>query len=160
MEMDKLKNWLDLTKQYASESFWKEIFNQQAVQHQGSQPTGGLKMQDLFPRCDLFEFQDCLYVEAELPGAVRENINIILQGQNLIIKGTYPTLKPTLQYYLKERPDRSFEKTITLPFKVNRHRIQTSLEGGVLSIVLPVIPEDEAVPITIDLNAENHPQPL
>ena len=28
MENEKLKNWLDLTKQYAAESFWKEVLNQ------------------------------------------------------------------------------------------------------------------------------------
>ncbi|WP_071459849.1 Hsp20/alpha crystallin family protein [Bacillus massilinigeriensis] len=157
MEVEKLKNWLDLTKQYATESFWKEVLQQQNNRSNTSAHSN--QPQDRFPHCDLYESNGYLYVQAELPGIQVENIQIILQGKSLILKGHYATLKPTIKYYLKERPDKEFERIIRLPYKVHRQSIETNIQNGLLTVLLPILPEEEAVPITLNLHQQNEAKP-
>ncbi|WP_121612156.1 Hsp20/alpha crystallin family protein [Mesobacillus foraminis] len=163
MEVEKLKYWLDLTRQYAAESFWKEAFSQETnpflssghIQNLSLAPKGGSS--ECFPRCDLYKYEDKLFVEAELPGMVREHAAITLKGKQLTIRGNYSTFKPNLTYFLKERCDQSFEKNINLPFRVNHHEIQSNLDRGLLTIILPIISEEEAVPIHIEQSAPAEP---
>lgn len=168
METDKWKNWLDLTKQYAAESFWKEVFNQTDQPFAGHEKMGETlsnlaketKTKGLFPRCDMFEEEDQLFIQAELPGISREDVLVTLREDNLVIQGNYATLKPKLQYYLKERSDRSFEKSIKLPVKVNKKKINSRLQDGVLTIVLPIITEEDSVPIHIEIMRSSVPNEM
>jgi HSP20 family protein len=160
MEAEKWKNWLDLTKQYAAESFWKEVFNQseqpfssnEKVNETISTLMNETRTKGLFPRCDMFEEDDQLFIQAELPGISREDVVVSLKDQELVIQGNYSTLKPRLQYYLKERSDRSFVKSIKLPVKVNKQNISSSLKDGLLTIMFPIIKEEDAVPIHIEIS--------
>jgi len=165
METEKWKNWLDLTKQYAAESFWKEVFNQSEQPFSGNERVGETisnlmnetKIKGLFPRCDMFEENDQLFIQAELPGISREDVVVSLKDQELVIQGNYSTLKPSLQYYLKERSDRSFVKSIKLPVKVNKQNINSSLDNGLLTIICPIIKEEDAVPIHIEISRSSIP---
>jgi HSP20 family protein len=160
METEKWKNWLDLTKQYAAESFWKEVFNQSEQPFSGNERVGETisnlmnetKIKGLFPRCDMFEENDRLFIQAELPGISREDVVVSLKDQEIVIQGNYSTLKPSLQYYLKERSDRSFVKSIKLPVKVNKQNINSNLDNGLLTIICPIIKEEDAVPIHIEIS--------
>jgi HSP20 family protein len=160
MEDEKLKNWLDLTKQYAADSFWKEVFNQsnhpfsnhEKVSEVMTNRTKDSKINSLFPRCDMFEKDNHLIIEVEFPGIAQDDFTVILKGQDLTFAGKYSTLRPKIHYYLKEREDRDFEKTIILPVKVNKAGIYSSLENGLLTIILPIIREEDAVPVYIDLS--------
>nr|WP_275411190.1 Hsp20/alpha crystallin family protein [Bacillus sp. B15-48] len=117
-------------------------------------------MKSLFPICDIYEKGNHLFVEAELPGMSKQDISVSLKGQDLIIAGKYSTLKPGLHYYLKERENRHFEKKIILPVKINKTGIRSSLEDGLLTIELPIIREEDSVPIYIDLSSSTPPSPL
>ncbi|MCM3588037.1 Hsp20/alpha crystallin family protein [Mesobacillus maritimus] len=160
MDETKWKNWLDLTKQYAAESFWKEVFNQTNQPSSQTENLGAAlstvkkesKVRSLFPPCDMYEKEDILYIQAELPGIKAEDVIVKLQGESLFIAGNYGTLQPKLQYYLKERSDRSFEKAIQLPVKVKKNAINSNLQDGVLTITLPILKEEVAVPIYIEIN--------
>ena len=160
MEAEKWKNWLDLTKQYAAESFWKEVY------HQSDKPLTGderlsetlsnlmneTKVKGIFPRCDMFEEEDKLYIQAELPGISSEDVIVSFKDQHLILEGNYSTLKPGLQYYLKERSDRRFVKSMKLPVKVDTNKISSSFHDGLLTIVFPILKEGDVVPIHIEIS--------
>jgi HSP20 family protein len=159
MEAEKLKNWLELTKHYAADSFWKEVFNQSShpFSHEGEKIGKNLaglaratRLKDPFPRCDLYEKDVKLFVEAELCGMNKEDVTVMLRGQELTIQGVISTLKPQIHYFLKERPDTPFEKNISLPFKVDKNNISSSFDYGLLTVILPIIPEEDAVPVHID----------
>jgi HSP20 family protein len=164
MESDRLKNWLDYTKRYAADSFWKEVFNQSSHpfsmegEKAGKNLAGGAlstRLRDPFPRCDLFEKDGNLYVEAELPGMQPEEAIVILKGQELTIKGVISTLEPKIRYFIKERPDRPFEKIIILPFKVDKNKVSSGFENGLLTVTMPIIPEEVAVPVHIEFNGHS-----
>lgn len=160
MEAEKWKNWLDLTKQYAAESFWKEVFNQSERSFTGEEKLSDTlsnlmnetKVKGIFPRCDMFEEDGKLYIQAELPGIASEDVVVSFKDQQLILEGNYSTLKPGIQYYLKERSDRSFVKSIKLPVKVDINKISSSLNDGLLTIVFPVVKEEDAVPVHIEIS--------
>ncbi len=160
MEAEKWKNWLDLTKQYAAESFWKEVFHQSDKSFTGDEKLSETfstlmsetKVKGIFPRCDMFEEEDKLYIQAELPGISSEDVIVSFKDQHLILEGNYSTLKPGLQYYLKERSDRGFVKSMKLPVKVDTNKISSSFHDGLLTIVFPILKEEDVVPIHIEIS--------
>ncbi|WP_053363834.1 Hsp20/alpha crystallin family protein [Bacillus sp. FJAT-27251] len=164
MESERLKNWLDYTKRYAADSFWKEVFNQSSNPFSKEGEIGknlasgamDTRLRDPFPRCDLFEKDGNLCVEAELPGMHPEEVMVVLRGQELTLKGVISTLEPKIRYFIKERPDRPFEKIISLPFKVDKNKVSSGFENGLLTVTMPIIPEEDAVPVHIEFQGQRH----
>ncbi|WP_066299506.1 Hsp20/alpha crystallin family protein [Bacillus sp. FJAT-29937] len=157
MEIEKLKQWLDLTKQYQSQGFWNEIFDHNQAQATEELASNFFSNQDIFPRCDMYGTDECIIVEAELPGVEIADIKVFLQQSELILRGECKTVRPSFKYYLKERPNRTFEKKITIPAVINKHEIQTQFDKGILSIILPFnYSDDENIPIMVN-NDESAP---
>ncbi|KAB2338156.1 Hsp20/alpha crystallin family protein [Cytobacillus depressus] len=151
MEYEKLKQWMDLTNQYQTKSFWNDVFESKQIHATEELAANFFSNQDIFPRCDVFEENECLIVEAELPGVEINEIKVFLKQDELILKGECKTIKPSIKYYLKERPNRTFEKKITIPVQINRQEIQTHFKNGILSIILPFNQTDhENIPITLN----------
>lgn len=154
MEIDKLKQWLDITKQYQSQSFWNEIFDHTKgfpEQTTNNLATDFFSNQNIFPRCDMYVKEENIVIEAELPGVEKQDIKVFLQENELIIRGQCKTIQAAMQYYIKERPNRAFEKKLTIPVSVNRHDIQTYHHNGILTIILPMNHTDaENIPIMFD----------
>jgi HSP20 family protein len=156
MDMEKLKQWLDMTKQYQATHFWKDIF--QDGEKNNSQrdkfnidPNSFMQQREILPHCDLYEYEGMLIVEAELPGINPQEIYIALQNTQLIIRGEFQSLFPSIQYYLKERPNRKFEKKIELPIPVSKNKVTTSFDNGILKVFLPLEKGDtEFVEISLD----------
>lgn len=154
MDMNQLKQWMDMTKQYQAQGFWNEIFNSKnglPVHSTENTAADFFSNQNIFPRCDVYENQYGLIVEAELPGVEKGEIKVLLQQDELILKGKCNTVKQSIKYYLKERPNRTFEKKITIPISVNRHEIKSSFNNGILTIILPINRnEAENISIMVD----------
>ncbi len=125
MEVDKLKKWLDVAQQFQSEQFWHQIFDEKKVN--GSSDNGlsinPLTIKEYVPKCDLFETEHEIVVEAEIPGLQKEDLHISIQQQHLLITGEFKTLHPQRKYYLKERVNRKFKKELSLPFPVQINKI-------------------------------------
>lgn len=96
---------------------------------------------DWEPRTNIIEAGDLLLIEVELPGVNKDDVSILLQGNNeLIIKGTkmQPKLEtPQVTYHLFEREFGSFYKRIVVEFPLSTTGINSTLENGVLTIRLP-----------------------
>ena len=154
MEVDKLKKWLDVAQQFQSEKFWNQIFNEN---NNKPSSTNNLSLNPLsavnefFPKCDLYETENDLIVEAEIPGLDRELLQISVQQQVLTIKGEFKALQLNRKYYLKERVSRSFKKELILPYPIFVHQIKSELRNGVLTLTMPMNREEvEDIPITFD----------
>ena len=92
-----------------------------------------------FPALNVWEQDDALFVEAELPGLGLEDLEIFVTGQNqLTIKGERKPAAPdnAMQHRL-ERPFGQFVRTLTLPFPVDDSAVDARLENGVLTLRLP-----------------------
>jgi HSP20 family protein len=95
----------------------------------------------LSPYCvDVREDGDHFYVEAELPGFSKEDIDITLENQTLTITAERKEEKQSDQkkkdYLLRERRYARFQRSFTLPPTVNEQSVNAALKDGVLTIEL------------------------
>ncbi len=158
MGEDKFDQWLEETKQYAVEKFWKEVLNQKNASEQKKDanspwlPFDNQRQHDIaLPRCDIGQSDGKIIVEAELPGVSPENIAYRLQGKKLVINGAFTSLHPGWTYVQKERQERSFERELHIPEQIDASNISSTLKDGILTITLPVEAEEEAVSVHIPL---------
>ena len=89
---------------------------------------------------DVREDQDHIYVEAELPGFSKEDVDITLENQTLTItaerKADREEKGKKGEYLLRERRYSRFQRSFTLPPTVNEQSVNAKLENGVLTITL------------------------
>jgi HSP20 family protein len=92
-----------------------------------------------FPTMNLWEADDALFVEAELPGLELSDLEIFVTGRNqLTIKGERKA--PALEKAVAHRQERGFgkfERSLSLPYPVNEEAVEARFEHGVLKIRLP-----------------------
>lgn len=98
------------------------------------------------PRLDIAETAEAVIVKAELPGLERENLDIALEKDRLIIKGEkkHETEEKGAGYYLSERAFGCFCRTVQLPVEIERENIEATFRNGVVTIVLPKAAEAKA----------------
>ena len=89
---------------------------------------------------------DAWVVSAELPGVPKEAIEVTLTGQVLRLSATRKQKAPgdvlsgaadDVVAHRVERPAFSFQKSITLPHKVDGERVTATSKDGVFTITLP-----------------------
>lgn len=92
------------------------------------------------PRMDVTETDRQLCIELDVPGVVREDLDLSLDGDMLIVRGQRKPLQrgedkqPTV--HLNERAHGMFERTVQLPFAAEMDQCNASLRDGVLTITL------------------------
>jgi HSP20 family protein len=94
---------------------------------------------DLAPYAvDVREDADHIYVEAELPGYKKEEVDVTLENQTLTIAAEKKeeTEKKDADLLLNERRYRRFLRSFTLPPTVNEQSVDAKLRDGVLTITL------------------------
>ena len=113
-----------------------------------------LEREGKFPRVNMSEAAETLTVECELPGVVRDDVDISVEGGVLTIRGERkpPEDRQSERYYRRERGFGPFERSIELPSRVDVDNISAKLTNGVLEIVLPKHPD--AKPKRIEVNVE------
>ncbi len=99
----------------------------------------------------LWRDEDHFYVEADLPGVSEQDIELTVHQDVLTIRGERKAAEDR-RYLYDGRTWGRFERTITLPEKVQTDGVQAELKDGVLRVVLPVSPETK--PRTIALNTK------
>ena len=86
---------------------------------------------------DVREDADHIYVEAELPGFKKDDVDITLENQTLTISAERKEeTEKTGDYLLNERRYRRFLRSFTLPPIVDEKKVDAKLNDGVLSITL------------------------
>jgi HSP20 family protein len=85
------------------------------------------------------EDEDNLYVRAELPGVVPDEIEIAIKENNLVIKGERKITAEgeKISYHRREREAGSFRRIISLPTRVDSSKVTAACKNGVLTVTLP-----------------------
>jgi HSP20 family protein len=101
-------------------------------------PASPLGRSDLFePPADLWETDDEIVIQVELPGVTTGDIKLHLDDGCLVLAGRRPETQGASTSYLRiERPRGSFSRHIPLPAEVTGEPAAT-LTGGVLEVRLP-----------------------
>jgi HSP20 family molecular chaperone IbpA len=103
------------------------------------------------PATDIVENNDELLVYMDMPGVSKDNITVKLEKNVLSVEGSidmssYADLEPVYTEYNIGNYTRQFE----LSNKIDQSGIEAKVEDGVLSLLLPKVPE--AQPRTIQIN--------
>ncbi|MCI0461021.1 MAG: Hsp20/alpha crystallin family protein [Gemmataceae bacterium] len=107
-----------------------------------------------YPPVNLWEDDDFIYAEAELPGIKMADLQVTVTGDNqLTLKGKRESAGPEqVEWHRQERGFGSFERTIELPVAVDAGKVEARLENGVLTIKMAKTPA--AKPRKIPVKAE------
>ncbi len=94
-----------------------------------------------FIMIDIYETQDNLYVEAEVPGMKAEEIQVYLDEGNLTIEGVKQEEKlhseGRVNFVCMERSFGPFKRIVNIPSAVNTHKIKAFYADGILTVCLP-----------------------
>jgi HSP20 family protein len=158
MDMEKLKQWMDIAKNMQGGDFWNNIFDQEFAkqfmneQHVKSSTTEGAsgraEKSRTFPIIDVFEGEQEVVVVIELPGVAKENLELGLNGTYLTIKGKVNPLHPHLTMTYSERFYGEFQRQITLPDTVSPQQLNAKFWNGLLIVSYQrTIEKGEVIPI-------------
>ena len=106
------------------------------------------------PAVDVFEDKDNVIVKAELPGLKREDIEVSLQDGVLSISGERKSGEKFDEAgtHRTERFVGRFQRTFTLPARVDATKVSALYQDGVLSVTLPKAEEAKPKHIEVKIN--------
>ncbi|MAF33340.1 MAG: Hsp20/alpha crystallin family protein [Desulfobacterales bacterium] len=118
-------------------------------------PTTGngeeLSMWNWNPVVDIYDNEDNIVINAELPGVDKKDILIDIKGKVVTLKGERLSENETKDetYYRQERSFGKFERVFVLPVEVNSDKVKADFKDGVLKIFIPKPEEQKTKKITI-----------
>jgi len=93
----------------------------------------------VFPPMNVTQDSDNFHVRAEVPGIKASELSISAVKNRLTIAGKreIPTEHERVSYHRRERPEGSFNRTLTLPTELDVERIEARYGDGILTLTLP-----------------------
>jgi len=90
------------------------------------------------PAADIFENPEELVIRMDIAGVLREDLNLTLSRQELVISGRrrFPSDEPVQRFYSLEIDYGGFERRFTLPQAVEEGAIRAEYKNGVLEVRL------------------------
>ncbi|MBE0515055.1 Hsp20/alpha crystallin family protein [Sulfurimonas sp.] len=94
---------------------------------------------DFKPAVNTREGKDAYHIDVDLPGVKKEDISVDVENNILSISGKRETKSEVKEedYYRVESSYGKFERSFTLPEKVDAENIRAACEDGVLEVVIP-----------------------
>ena len=104
------------------------------------------------PPVDIYETDDALVLQVELPGVSKDAVNVELHEHTLRLSGER-TREPAVkggQYQREEGRYGAFQRAFRMPTIVDQAKIQATYKNGVLALRLPkrAAATPQAIPIT------------
>jgi len=78
-----------------------------------------------------------IVVHASLPGVDPDHVEVDLQGDVVNIRGTYGAHADSGTWLVRERAGGSFQRAVTLPFRVDPEGAEADFDRGVLTLRFP-----------------------
>jgi HSP20 family protein len=113
------------------------------------QMDGGLS--ELAPPLDVRETDDAYIVEVDLPGMEPKDVEILIEGRTLTIRGEMRQEREQRQgeFLVRERRQGRFMRAVALPGMVDAEQASSRYENGQLTITLPKSQQNRARRIEI-----------
>lgn len=103
------------------------------------------------PRTSIYENGHQITLEVDLPGVKKEDLELQIEKDQLIIRGERKPFAEPDSYRRVEPSYGAFARTFSLPETVERDGITANLESGVLRVALPQ--REETKPRRIEVKA-------
>lgn len=120
-----------------------EVFNSLFNINNNDIRTQGLEV-DFFPNVNSREDDKAFYLDVDLPGVKKEDIELNITDGVLTIKGERKIRKTQEDktYYKIESSYGKFERSFTLPKDIDEGKIEAEVKDGVLSLTIPKSTQD------------------
>lgn len=107
------------------------------------------------PRFEVSETDDDFVVKAELPGMDEKDIEVSLEGDELVIRGEkkHEHEEKRRDYHVSEMSYGEFSRRIQLPTGVDRDKTKAVFKNGVLTLSLPKTEQGKTPRKRIDVTA-------
>ena len=95
----------------------------------------------VFPKVDMIDMDDKLFVRADVPGIMKEDLEITMSGDRLIIEANrdYEKEEKKEEFVHHEMAYGRLYRSVLLPFEVLGDKAEAEMKDGVLEIVLPKV---------------------
>jgi HSP20 family protein len=105
-----------------------------------------------YPLMNVWTSEDGLVVDAELPGANPEDVDISVMADELTISGKINSLlkRENETLHRQERPSGEFSRTLQLPFRANSEGVRAAFKNGILRVSIPRSEEEKPRKIRIE----------
>lgn len=105
---------------------------------------------DWTPAADIYETDSGYLIALDLPGIKRDALEIDIDDNRLLIKGT--RVVDESRSRRSERPRGKFVRSFTVPVSVDQNKIDADYKDGVLQIRLPKRTEQKAQKIEVKIS--------
>jgi len=92
-----------------------------------------------YPAVNVVDQENEILVTAELPGLEKDDFNLEIEQDRLLLRGEKKTEKEDKKgsYVIRESQYGSFSRSIPLPAAVDREAVHATYKQGVLRVTLP-----------------------
>ena len=105
------------------------------------------------PAVDIYESEDSMILEADMPGVDKEGLSVDIQDNTLTIRGRVSPLEsPEEKTVHREFEQGDYYRQFTLSELIDQEKITASLQEGVLTLVLPKL--EPSLPRKIEVAGE------
>ena len=113
------------------------------------------------PRVEVIERDNQLTVRADLPGMSKDDVQVDIDDNSLVIRGERKTEHEENEegYYRSERSYGSFYRQIPLPSGVNTENATAEFRNGVLEVVMPTTNRAREERRQVEVKGETQEQP-
>ncbi len=108
---------------------------------------------DFVPAVECFTKDKQLILRAELPGIDPKQVEVSVVGNRVIIKGEKKEERQIKEeeYFFREFAQGRFERSFELPEGVKADQVKSTLQSGVLEVILPAAGIEAARKIPVEL---------
>ncbi len=127
------------------------VFNGPVFNAPAARPVSGGRVAQYLAPVDVREDAEHLYVEAEVPGFKKDEVEVTLENQVLTLSAEHKAVAaPQGEWLLNERRPAKFHRTFKLPETVDDAAVHATLADGVLTVTLDKRPESKPRKIVVD----------
>lgn len=102
----------------------------------------GVRLGRSFPAVNFYEYEDHFLLTSELAGVKKDDLELSIADGILILKGNRLADEvPDTNYRRAERFRGSWQRSLSLPDRVQEEGLRAELTNGILKIILPKAPE-------------------
>lgn len=108
-------------------------------------------MNQVVPSVDIYEKDEKVFFEAELPGFNKDDLKVDVKGKTVTLSGERKQEREENENsYRKERRYGKFERSFHLGFEADSESVVAKYENGILTVEVPKPQEIQAKQITIN----------
>ncbi|HHL39311.1 MAG TPA: Hsp20/alpha crystallin family protein [Deltaproteobacteria bacterium] len=109
------------------------------------------------PNVDMYSSPSRLTIEVEMPGVRREDIDVAIYRNTLIVKGLkYECFEDNkVNYVCMERTFGRIYRAIEFPFPVDTVRIKAVYKDGILHVTMPRVEDKRGLPKSVPVETKD-----